>query len=162
MTRLLLLHRGGDQIRGSEEALLTLLSGLDRQRFQPLVICSDAVLSAQVQRLGCEAQLGDFPEIMIAGRRSRAPLLRYARAFTRLRRMCRAQDVGVILCNGGAPCQLAVPAARGTGTPVLCILHHPAGRRYHALWLTRHVTAWFAPATTRRASTEACTDAPRG
>lgn len=132
--KVLFLHRGGNQIRGTEEALLTLLRGLDRSRFEPVVFHSGPVMGAALEELGVEGHLREYPELMLTRGEQRLPLLRYARMLREMVAFGRAADVDAILCNGGLPCQLGVPAARWLGVPVVCLFHHPAPTAYYRWW----------------------------
>jgi glycosyltransferase involved in cell wall biosynthesis len=131
----LFLHRGGSQIRGTEEALLTLLRGLDRDEFRPLVCYSDPVIGAAVADLGVEGHLQSYPEIMLNLRERRFPLRRYLRALKDLTSLCRSRGVELVVCNGGGPCQLGVPLAARLRIPTICMYHHPAPRSYEYEWL---------------------------
>ncbi|MEO5590690.1 MAG: glycosyltransferase family 4 protein, partial [Gemmatimonadaceae bacterium] len=135
----LFLHRGGSQIRGSEEVLLALLSRLDRTEFLPVVIASDPVMQKAVRDLGIECEVHNFPEIMIGLREIKLPVLRYVAQLRALHRFCRSREVQVVVCNGGLPCQLGVPLARLHRVSSLCLFHHPAAAQYHRFWLTRRV-----------------------
>jgi glycosyltransferase involved in cell wall biosynthesis len=136
---LLVLHRGGSQLRGSEEALLTLLRGLDPAELRPVLVCDQPALRDEAARCGVEAHLRELPEILFDGADRRFPLLRWLRAVRALAAL--ARDADLVLCSGGGPCQLGVPAAALARRPLVCLLHHPAPRRYHWLWLVRGASA---------------------
>lgn len=136
---LLILHRGGDQIRGSEEALLTLLEGLDRGRFRAIVFCSSRTFAESVTALGVQCEVADFPEIILGSDEMRLPALRYLRALRNLVAVCKRESVRLVMASGGGPCQLLVPLSHIANVPSLCLFHHPAPPRYHLFWLTRHV-----------------------
>ena len=137
---LLILHRGGSQIRGSEEALFRLIDGLDPDRFRPVVLCSDAVLGAQLGSRAIAWQLQVFPEILVSRGEQRLPLSAYAKAISSVVRFGRSHHADVVLCSGGGPCQLGVPSGRLLRVPVVGLFHHPAPRNYHRFWLTRRVS----------------------
>lgn len=136
---ILFLHRGGNQIRGTEEALLTLLRGLDCSRFEPIVFYSSPAMGEAVAALGVEGYLQEFPELVLIPSEQSLPLGRYARAFRRLSRFCRTRGVDLIFCNGGLPCQLGVPLSKWLGKPLVCLYHHPAPKEYYRLWMLGRV-----------------------
>lgn len=133
----LVLHRGGSQIRGSEDALLTLLGGIDRASTRPIVLHSHPVLSEPLRRMGIEAMSWPFPELQLSTFEVRLPVPAYLRSLWRVHALARSRRADLILCNGGGPCQLGVPVARRLGIPLVCLLHHPAPHAYHRAWLTR-------------------------
>jgi L-malate glycosyltransferase len=135
----LFLHRGGGQLRGSEDALLSLLDGLDRDLHRPVVLFSDPVLAAPLEARGIDGRLHDFPELMVSLGEIRLPLLRYLRALGSMIRIAREVDAELVFCSGGGPCQLGVPVAHRLGIPSVCLLHHPAPRGYLRLWLADRV-----------------------
>ncbi|HSU13283.1 glycosyltransferase family 4 protein [Longimicrobium sp.] len=133
----LVLHRGGGQIRGSEEVLLAFLAGLRRDRFRPVVLHSDPVLREPLAALGVEGAVHDFPEILLSRGEPKLPLLRWFGALRRMTAVARAERAELVLASGGGPCQLGVPVARRLGVPLVCLLHHPAPAYLHRAWLTR-------------------------
>jgi glycosyltransferase involved in cell wall biosynthesis len=133
----LVLHRGGGQLRGSEDALLTLLEGIDRKSFQPLVLHSHPVLSDPLRRMGIEAMSWPFPELLLSPSEARLPVFEYLRSLRRMHALARSRRAELVLCNGGGPCQLGVPVARRLKLPLVCLLHHPAPHACHRAWLTR-------------------------
>ena len=137
---LLILHRGGLQvpgaIRGTEACVLAFLRHLDRSRFHPIVLCNHDRHAEIFRAAGAEAQVFDFPLIMIDGWHWSLPLGRYFQAVRRLNRLVRERSVAAIYCSGGAPCQVAIPVATRRHVPTILHFHHPASRRYHRFWLT--------------------------
>lgn len=137
----LFIHRGGDLIRGSEEALLTFLDGLDRTRFLPSVVCSSPVFERAVQERGIKCRVEAFPEILVDFSSASVPLIRYTRALNKLITAARADGIGMVFASGGGPCQLAVPMASRLGIPCVCLFHHPAPRSYYQFWRIAKVDA---------------------
>ncbi len=135
----LIMHRGGDLIRGSEEALLTFLDGVDRTRFLPSVVCSSPVFERAVEERGINCRLEAFPEILVDFSSASMPLIRYARALNKLITAARADGIGMVFASGGGPCQLAVPLASRLGIPCVCLFHHPAPRTYYKFWRIKKV-----------------------
>ena len=117
---LLILHRGGLQvpgaIRGTEACVLAFLRHLDRSRFHPIVLCNHDRHAEIFRAAGAEAQVFDFPLIMIDGWHWSLPLGRYFQAVRRLNRIVRERSVTAIYFSGGAPSAL-VPS-RDSGRQV--------------------------------------------
>ncbi|HEY7887633.1 MAG TPA: glycosyltransferase [Steroidobacteraceae bacterium] len=136
------LHRGGAYVRGTEAVLIRSAKALAAAGFR-LVICRrNACIDGSLAAIGSQAEFVDFqfPELMIAGiKETSFPIGAYLKAFFQLRDLVKRSNATFIYCSGGLPCQLAVPVARLARIPVLCHFHHPAIRRAHYLWLSRLV-----------------------
>jgi len=137
-----ILHRGGAFVRGTEAVLIRSAKSLAAAGYR-LVICrrNDCIDSA-LTSISPRPEFVDFqfPELMIAGiRETSFPIKSYTNAFFQLRELVKRSHAVLIYCSGGLPCQLAVPVARLAHIPVLCHFHHPALRRAHYLWLSRFV-----------------------
>lgn len=135
-----LLHRGGESIRGMEAILIRSAKSLAAAGFR-LVICrrNDCIDGELTSISPCPEFVDfEFPELMLAGiRETSLPFGSYFKAFLQLRRLVKHYNAAFIYCSGGLPCQLGVPVARLAGIPVLCHFHHPALWRAHYLWLAR-------------------------
>jgi len=135
-----LLHRGGAFVRGTEAILIRSAKSLAAAGFR-LVICRrNACIDGELTSISPRPEFVDFafPELMLAGiRETSLPLGSYLKALFQLRRLVKRYDAAFIYCSGGLPCQLGVPVARLAGIPVLCHFHHPALWRAHYLWLAR-------------------------
>lgn len=109
-------HKGHDWIRGSEQCLLDLVSGLDRGLFRMLVLTNGRTLAGEVERRGVEA--------VMVKHWSGGPLLN---GHTRLRvtRLMRARGAALVHANMAVTLPLVIPAARRLGIPVLTHLHTP-------------------------------------
>ena len=109
-------HKGHDWIRGSEQCLLDLLSGLDRDRFRLLVLTNGATLAAAVERRGVEA-------VRVKHWSGGA----FVNALTRQRvtRLLRDRNAALVHANMAVTLPLVIPAARRLGIPVLTHLHTP-------------------------------------
>jgi glycosyltransferase involved in cell wall biosynthesis len=157
MKTILILHFGGDQVRGSEVCLIHTIGALHADGYRIVVLrknsCLDESISKQVDTILDE----NFPEIMFDGRRRDFPLRKYMASLRRLYGAVKQYGPSVILCNGGLPCQLAVPVGKMLGTPVLCHFHHPAPKRYFYIWLVRYATRLMFPSKfTRKIVAEKC------
>jgi len=160
-----LLHRGGAFVRGTEAVLIRSAMALSAAGFRLLICrrndCIDGALGSIVPRP--EFVDFKFPELMIAGiRETSLPIRAYLKAFCQLKALVERSHATMIYCSGGLPCQLAVPVARLTHIPVLCHFHHPALRRAHYLWLSRFVdervfpsafVQWHSPSNPRNPGT---------
>lgn len=136
-----ILHRGGAYIRGTEAVLIRSAKALAAAGFRLVVCRRNDCIDGALASIDPRPEFVDFqfPELMIAGRESAFPIGSYLKAFGQLRALVRRHDVSFLYCSGGLPCQLAVPVARLAKVPVLCHFHHPAIRRDHYLWLSRFV-----------------------
>jgi glycosyltransferase involved in cell wall biosynthesis len=158
-------HKGHDWIRGSEQCLLDLVSGLDRHLFRLLVLTNGAILADEVERRGIEAVRvkhwsgGAFVNVLTR---------------QRVTRLLRDRDAALVHANMAVTLPLVIPAARRLGIPVLTHLHLPFAslrERHRALvrqstltvGVAEHVVAplragLFAPARVRVIDTAVTTD----
>ena len=143
--RVLLIHWGGNQLRGSERCLIASAEALHAAGCDLSLLrndgCIDAALSGWVDQI----EQFDAPELLIAGRHTTLPLASYLRSAHQLYRHTAAIAADLMFVSGGRPCQVAVPIARLRGLPVLCHLHHPSYARYLNAWLVKHATERLYP-----------------
>jgi glycosyltransferase involved in cell wall biosynthesis len=135
-----LLHRGGAFVRGTEAVLVRSAKALASAGFRLVIARRNACIDGSLGSISPHPEFIDFqfPELMLSGiRHTSLPIGAYVKALLHLRDIVRRRNVVLLYCSGGLPCQLAVPVARLANVPVLCHLHHPAPRRAHYLWLTR-------------------------
>ncbi|HXE12239.1 MAG TPA: glycosyltransferase family 4 protein [Bryobacteraceae bacterium] len=150
----LFLHTGGNWIRGSENALLTALSRLDRSKIEPFLFCDSTVLAEAARTAGIETVLCPMPDIMIDGS-VRLQFLRWASSLQRLCSFGRKNDIRVVYCNGGRSCQVGYYAAKRLRVPVVCHVHCLYNRRYILLYrLHRASTVIFVSNAVQRSITE--------
>ena len=136
------LHRGGPYVRGTEAVLIRSAKALAAAGFRLVIFRRNDCIDGPLASIGPQAEFVDFqfPELMIAGiRETSLPIGSYLKALLQLRDFVTRRNATFIYCSGGLPCQLAVPVARLAKIPVLCHFHHPAIRRAHYLWLSRFV-----------------------
>lgn len=109
-------HKGHDWIRGSEQCLLDLVSGLDRRDFRMLLLTNARTLAAEVERRGVET-------VMVKHWSSGA----FTNAFThyRVTRLLRERQAALVHANMAVTLPLVMPAARRLGIPVVTHLHVP-------------------------------------
>ena len=109
-------HKGHDWIRGSEQCLLDLVSGVDRSLFRLLVLTNGRTLAAEVEKRGVEA--------VIVKHWSGGAVLN-APARQRVARLLRERNAAMVHANMAVTLPLVVPVARRLGIPVLTHLHTP-------------------------------------
>jgi glycosyltransferase involved in cell wall biosynthesis len=120
-------HKGHDWIRGSEQCLLDLVSGLDRRDFRMLLLTNGRTLAAEVERRGVEAVLVKHWS---------GGALMNALTHQRVTRLLRDREASLVHANMAVTLPLVIPAARRLGIPVLTHLHVPfssLGARHGAL-----------------------------
>ena len=153
----IMLHLGGDQIRGSEVCLLHAIDALAEKGYNIIVLrrnpCMDSRIADKVSTIIDES----FPEIMLDGSYHPFPLLKYFKSLRRLFKLTKKYNPDVIYCNTGLPCQLAVPVGKIRNIPVLCHFHHPAPKRYFYIWLVKYADKLLFPSKfTRSVVAEKC------
>lgn len=135
-----MLHRGGAYIRGTEVVLIRSAKALAAAGFR-LVICrTNDCIDGAIASINPRPEFVDFqfPELMIAGiKETSFPVSSYMKAFLQLKNLVKRNNPSLLYCSGGLPCQVAVPVARLAKVPLLCHFHHPAILRAHYLWLAR-------------------------
>jgi hypothetical protein len=109
-------HKGHDWIRGSEQCLLDLLSGLDRSIFRLLVLTNGRTLAAEVERRGVEA---------VRVKHWSGGAIVNAPTRQRVMRLLREREASLVHANMAVTLPLVIPAARRLGIPVLTHLHTP-------------------------------------
>lgn len=133
-----LLHRGGPFIRGTEAVLIRSAHALAAAGFRLVIARRNDCIDAALSSISPRPEFVDFqfPELMISGiRETSLPIGSYVKALLQLREIVRRRNVVLLYCSGGLPCQSAVPVARLAKIPLLCHFHHPAIRRARYLWL---------------------------
>lgn len=146
----MVLHFGGEQIRGSEVCMVHSIDALSENGFNIVALrknnCLDALISEKVTTIIDEP----FPEIMLDGSYRSFPLIQYLKSLYRLYQLVKLHKPCVIYCNTGLPCQLAVPVGKILKVPVLCHFHHPAPKRYFYFWLVKYATKLIFPSNFTR------------
>jgi len=156
--KILFFHYGENWIRGSEEMLLQLLKNIDREKFEPVLVCNQEILQRAVESMGIRVHKMHIPEIMLDGRYVRLGFFSYFKSYARLRGIIKREQPELLYCNSGLPCQLGVPAARRSGIPILCHFHHvPASRRRYWILLVKYTdTVVFPSYYVHQRATSAC------
>lgn len=131
----LFLHNGSEGwIRGSENALLTLLRNADRNRIAPSLLTSNDLLAGQAASYGIDAAVWRMPEVMIDGTYRRLQIGRWFKDVLRIRSLVKRKDVDLLYCNGGSTHQVGYYAGKLAGIPVISHIHSPYNRRYILLY----------------------------
>lgn len=140
-------------MRGTEICLIQTARAFAARGWQVVVCRNHAVMDAELLSLEPRPQVVpmEFPELKLDGRETAFPVAAYWRALRKLRRLVHELHPALIYCSGGLPCQLAVPAARPSGIPVLCHFHHPAIKRDYYLWLVKFANKVIFPSQFTRA-----------
>jgi L-malate glycosyltransferase len=132
--KVLFLHTGGAWIRGSENALLMAMHGLNRSKVTPFLLCGNSVLAGLARHDSIESRVCRMPEIMIDGARLRLQLIRWAKALYDIVSFAKVRKIQVLYCNGGSTCQVGYYAGKILKIPVICHVHSPYNRRYILLY----------------------------
>jgi L-malate glycosyltransferase len=130
----LFLHNGGSWIRGSENALVTLLRGLDKTRVTPVLVCSSEALAELAQANGIKAICCPMPQIMIDGSETRLQFWSCIKTVKKLASLTRKLGIQLIYCNGGSACQTGYYVGKFCRVPVIGHVHSPYNRRYILLY----------------------------
>jgi glycosyltransferase involved in cell wall biosynthesis len=121
-------------MRGSENALLSVIQGMDKRAFAPHLICGNPLLVSAAREAGAAASLHCMPEIMVDGMHFRLQFLQWARTVRRLASYARQHKIDLIYCNGGSTTQVGYFAGKTAGVPVVSHIHSPYNRRYVLLY----------------------------
>jgi len=130
----LFLHNGENWIRGSENALLSLLRGLGRSKIAPFVLSSNTALTELAQAEGIDATAHPIPYLMVDGDFSSLRFGQWAATLRKIFSLIRSRKVQLLYCNGASPCQIAYYAGKLLRIPVVCHIHSPYDRRYIRLF----------------------------
>jgi glycosyltransferase involved in cell wall biosynthesis len=140
-------------MRGTEICLLQSARALTAHGWRVVVCRNDPIMDPELEAMEPAPRVlpMDFPELKLDGKQSALPVAAYARGLRGLRRLMAEIEPALVYCSGGLPCQLAVPAARWHGVPVICHFHHPAIRRDYYLWLVKLADKVIFPSQYTRA-----------
>jgi glycosyltransferase involved in cell wall biosynthesis len=136
----LFLHANGEWMRGSENALLSVLRGMDKNEFTPYLISGNPQLVERAREHGTQSSLHSMPEVMVDGTHFRLQFLSWARTVRRLASFIRTRNIQLVYCNGGSTSQVGYYAAKITRVPVVCHVHSPYIRRYPLLYRFHRVS----------------------
>lgn len=123
--KILFLHEGVYWNRGSEKVLLCLLSNLNRERFEAVVVCNHKSLAAEAEKLGIKTLQIKWPEVMIDKNHIRLQFIRVLRTILWLKTLIKRESIDIVVCNSGLTTQTGYYAARLSGIPSLSYIHSP-------------------------------------
>jgi glycosyltransferase involved in cell wall biosynthesis len=135
----LLIHRGGDAMRGTEICLIQSARAFAAEGMRVVVCRNEPVMDDSLAAIEPPPRVlpMDFPELKLDGKDTAFPLARYLGGIRSLRRLMLEIRPALVYCSGGLPCQMAVPVARLHRVPVVCHFHHPAIKRDYYSWLVK-------------------------
>ncbi|MCU1240395.1 MAG: hypothetical protein JWO71_1121 [Candidatus Acidoferrum typicum] len=136
----LFLHSAGDWLRGSENVLLTIFRGMDRNVLQPYLLTGNTCLADAARLEGVEAEIQPLPDIAFEDGDVRLPLRPWGKSVWKIARMIREKKIRAIYCNGGSTCQIGYYAGKLAGVPVIAHLHAPYNRSYLLLYRLNHAS----------------------
>lgn len=127
-------------MRGSENALLAVLSGMDKIEFAPHLISGNQLFVDIAKKRGINSYVHAMPEIMVDGSHFSLQFWSWARTVWRLVSFIKAQNIHLVYCNGGSTSQVGYYAGKFAGVPVVCHVHSPYIRRYPLLYRFHRVS----------------------
>lgn len=147
---IMILHFGGNQIRGSEICLIHTIDALIEEGYRIILVRKDSSLDSAINNKVDTIIDEPFPEIMFDGLYRRFPAIKYLKSLFRLFRLSKKYSPCVMYCNTGLPCQIAIPISKLRNIPTLCHFHHPAPKRYFYFWLVRFADKLIFPSNFTR------------
>lgn len=137
--KVLILHRGGDLVRGTEETLLTLLSEADSDKYQFKLVCNNKNFVKHLQDSEIDATQIVLPEIILKLRNPQFDLFGFIQCFRTLSGIIKNYKPDILLASGGHPCQQIFFLSRYFKLPSLCYYHHPVPAYLYRNWLIKYV-----------------------
>ncbi|MGH9775398.1 MAG: glycosyltransferase family 4 protein [Candidatus Acidiferrales bacterium] len=134
LIKVLFLHVGENWIRGSENVLLTIFRGLDKQQIQPFLICDQPAMAEAARVEGIETTLFRFPNIMMDSDTFQFDFAQWVRMARQMRSLVSRKEIQLLYSNSARPCQVAHYVANWQGIPLICHLHAAYARRYILLY----------------------------
>lgn len=138
--KVLFLHHGHFWNRGSEMVLLALLGNLDRNRYEPLLVCNHRLLAAEANKLNVKTIVTNWPEVMVETGHNKLQFLGIIKKVFWLRKLINRESINLITCNSGLPNQAGYYAAKLTHIPMLTYIHSPYNKRYIYLYRLHKTT----------------------
>jgi glycosyltransferase involved in cell wall biosynthesis len=132
--KILFLHQGSFWNRGSEKVLLCLLSNLDRDHFDPLLICNHKLLAAEAEKYGIRTLLNKWPEVMIDTGHVKLQFISVLKTIFWLKTLIKKESIEMVVCNSGLTTQSGYYAAKLCGIPSVSYIHSPYTKRYIYLY----------------------------
>lgn len=126
----LFMHSGDSWIRGSENVLLNIFSRIDRRIFTPYLLCNQEILKKEAEHRGVHTVLSNVPEIMFDGKRSKVPVLKWAKFVRTLVQEIKLHKIDLVYSNCGSPSQAGYYAVKHMHIPIISCLHSTYNFRY--------------------------------
>jgi glycosyltransferase involved in cell wall biosynthesis len=133
----LILHRGGAQVRGSEQCAMITMGLLDKEGCNlflaannpDILVKNSACLVKGVLNIG-------FCDVIFSKRFWSQSWWRHIAQLRLLAAFCRKNNIDIIYANGGGPTQFAVHLQTffSFNVKVLSHFHHPANKRHYRSW----------------------------
>ncbi len=125
---ILLVHDGSGQLRGSEAVAFALLDGIDRQRYQRIVLTNHPEFAAACEARGIPTEFRSFRMLFTDGFRfgDLADLVRLGMSGVRL---LRDRNITLVHLSNGGACSWMTPAAWLCGIPAVVHVHTHWSRR---------------------------------
>lgn len=146
--RILLLHRGGQHIRGTEVCLIQFSEALKGAGARLYLICNN--LNFLNESIGIEESHTmemTVADVIYSKRFWSQPYLKHLIDVVKLANFCRANSIDAIYASGGAPTQLAVHARRflKLNVTVFSHFHHPCTALYYKSWSLKRADIIVCP-----------------
>lgn len=132
--KILFLHQGAFWNRGSEKVLLCLLSNLNQERFEAILVCNHKLLAAEAEKHGIKTLQIEWPEVMIDKNYIKLQFIRVLRTIIWLKTLIKRESIKIVVCNSGLTTQSGYYAARLSGIPSISYIHSPYTKRYIYLY----------------------------
>lgn len=132
--KILFLHQGYSWNRGSEKVLLCLLSNLNRERFEAILVCNHKLLAAEAEKYGIKTLRIEWPEVMIDKDYIRLQFISVLKIIIWLKTLIKRESIDIVVCNSGLTTQSGYYAARLSGIPSLSYIHSSYAKRYIYLY----------------------------
>jgi len=120
--RILYVHYGDNWLRGSEVVLLDLLTSAKENNYSPILWCNSKVLAKQATSLGIKVIIDDFV-CLGYWTLPKWDFLQFFRLLRKAKKILSDNEISLVHCNNGAPCQWMVPICKLVNIPLLVHLH---------------------------------------
>lgn len=114
--------------------LLSILSNIDRGRFDPLLVCNNELFAREAKNKGVKAIVTNWPEIMIEKGHIKLQFFSVIKKIFWLKNLIRNKKIDLLVCNSGLCNQTGYYAARLAKVPLITYIHSPYNKRYIYLY----------------------------
>lgn len=130
VNKILCVHSGGSTLRGSEWALLDILTELSRLGKKIRLLCDQKTLFDKAVASGMEAELIPYGVVMLDASYVALHPIKLARANWAVFRNIKSFRPDVVYCNAARSLQMSLLASKVAGVPTIVHLHSPYNKRY--------------------------------